>query len=230
MGLSVIGAGFPRTGTSSLKTALNELGFGPCYHMSEVFTRPDHWPMWEDAAAKRPVDWDKLFEGYHSAVDAPSSLFYRELAGHYPDAKIILTTRDPERWFESTQATVLAPAAAVRIAARPPEFLAMMRAIGWHAGDPESHDKDTMIGKLLAHNEEVRRTIAPARLLDWEAAQGWEPLCAFLGVPVPDTPFPRINTTEQFQKMMSGGGAAFDPELIKRTHAEQAERQRSGKT
>lgn len=203
MSLTVIGAGFPRTGTASLKAALEQLGVGKCYHMSEVFPRPDHWPLWAAAVDGKPVDWDKIFDGFGATTDAPACLFYREIAAHYPNAKIILSTRDPERWFESTQSTILSPAIMEKFRDMPPILMTMMHKIGWHPEDAENHDKALMIGRLTAHNEDVKRTISPERLLEFEAAQGWGPLCAFLGLPVPDEPFPHINSTEEFKKMLA---------------------------
>ena len=106
MPLSVIGAGFGRTGTMSLKLALDQLGFGPCYHMTEVFKNPKASGYWEAAADGKPIDWEEVFAGYRSTVDWPGATFYKQLADAYPEAKVILTERDAEAWFESTQATI----------------------------------------------------------------------------------------------------------------------------
>jgi hypothetical protein len=218
--LAVIGAGFPRTGTASLKAALEMLGFGPCYHMSEVFAHPGHWPMWTGAAEGRAVDWDAIYAGYRSAVDAPGCFFYRQIAAHYPDAKIILTSRDPEAWFSSTQETVLSEELIARRAARPARLDHLMRAIHWHQADPLMHDKDAMIARLVAHNDDVRRTVAPERLLEFDSARGWELLCAFLGVPVPRERYPHINKREGFRQM-GDGAKEFDPESVRKSHARQ---------
>jgi hypothetical protein len=220
MALSVIGAGLPRTGTASLKRALQELGFNPCYHMSEAFAHPAHWAMWTDAAEGRPVDWDTLFDGYRAAVDAPTCLFYRELAAHYPDAKFILSTRDPELWFSSTQATVLSTDIVARRGPRPPELDHMMRAIGWHQDAPGAHDKDALLARYHSHNESVRRTIPRERLLEFTPSQGWEPLCAFLGVAIPPQQFPNVNARAEFRKM-ADNAKTFDPQSVRRSHAEQ---------
>jgi Sulfotransferase domain len=204
MSLTVIGAGFPRTGTASLKAAFEELGIGRCYHMSEVFDKPDHWTLWTDAADGKPVDWDRLFDGFGATTDAPACLFYDGIAKHFPDAKVVLSVRDPERWFESTQSTILSGVIAEKFAQLPPPLAAMMHKIGWHPADAENHDRDRMIRRMTDHNAKVKQTIEPGRLLTFEAAQGWEPLCAFLGLPVPGTPFPHINSTEEFKKMLAG--------------------------
>ncbi len=116
MTLDVIGVGYPRTGTASLKAALEMIGFGPCYHMSECLGRPSHWPVWHTAAEGRAVDWEQIFAGYAATTDAPGCHFYEALAQAYPRAKLILTRRDADRWFESTQATILSPAVVQRFA------------------------------------------------------------------------------------------------------------------
>ena len=195
MTLQVIGAGFGRTGTMSLKLALEQLGFGPCYHMVEVFKNPQAPQMWLDAAEGRP-DWEKIFAGYNSTVDWPNATFYAELAAAYPDAKVILTERDPEAWFASTQATIFArdfPDDTTDTWQR------MALKVISDLFDRRMHDKDHVISVFKAHNARVREVIPPERLLVYEVAQGWAPLCGFLGVPVPEGPMPKVNSTEEFQ-------------------------------
>lgn len=194
MALSVIGAGFGRTGTLSLKLALEQLGFGPCYHMVEVFKNPRAPRYWEAAADREPVDWEEVFKGYGSTVDWPSATFYRELAEAYPQAKVILTLRDPEAWFRSTQATIFA-----RETTGANDFERMVEKVIGRLFDQRMHDKDKLIEVFNRHNETVQRVIPPERLLVYEVAQGWEPLCRFLGVPVPTEPMPKVNSTEDFQ-------------------------------
>lgn len=193
MPLSVIGAGFGRTGTLSLKLALEQLGFGPCYHMVEVFKNPRAPGYWEAAADRQPVDWDEVFQGYGSTVDWPSATFYRELAEAYPQAKVILTLRDPEAWFRSTQATIFA-----REMTGDDPWMRMAQKVIGALFDQRMHDKDKLIEVYNRHNETVQRVIPAERLLVYEVAQGWEPLCAFLGVPVPSEPMPKVNSTEDF--------------------------------
>ena len=196
MTLKVIGAGFGRTGTLSLKLALEQLGFGPCYHMVEVFKNPPAAQWWVDAADGRP-DWRKIFEAYNSTVDWPSCTYYAELADAYPDAKVILTERDPEAWFTSTQNTIFPNQS-------PPDtdkpFDQMFRKVIGRLFDNRMREHDHVISAFKRHNAEVRRRIAPARLLVYQVADGWDPLCRFLGVPVPATPMPKTNSTEEFGK------------------------------
>ena len=204
MPLSVIGAGLGRTGTMSLKLALERLGHGPCYHMKEVLAHLDaHVPMWDRAAEGGLVDWDVLFEGYRAAVDHPAAGFYRELAAHYPEAKVILTVRDPERWFQSFTNTILHP-----LTEPLPDHLVawgtmVRKAILDRVFDGNVADKTHVIASYERHNEEVKRAVPRGRLLVYEVAQGWEPLCQFLEAPVPDEPFPMANTTDEFREHLS---------------------------
>ncbi len=194
MSLEVIGAGFGRTGTLSLKLALEQLGFGPCYHMVEVFQNPDSIGWWLDAANGKP-DWEKIFAGYNSTVDWPSCTFYAELAEAFPDAKVILTERDPEAWFKSTQATIFP---AEMPPGTPSAFQQMFNKVIAQLFDGRIREHDHVIDVFKRHNAAVRERIPAERLLVYEVAQGWEPLCSFLGVPVPDVPPPRVNSTEEF--------------------------------
>lgn len=205
MTLKVIGAGFGRTGTMSLKLALEQLGFGPCYHMVEVFKTPDAARWWVEAADGRP-DWAKIFAGYNSTVDWPNATFYAELADAYPDAKVILTERDPEAWFASTQATIFANAMP---ADDPSPFNQMFRKVIGRLFDYRMDDHDRVIEVYERHNAEVRARIPAERLLVYEVAQGWAPLCAFLGVPAPAGPMPKVNSTEEFQANRARHAAAM---------------------
>ncbi|HEV2365517.1 MAG TPA: sulfotransferase [Caulobacteraceae bacterium] len=207
MALEIVGSGLGRTGTYSMKLALEKLGFGPCHHMAEVFAHPETVSLWIAAGQGRP-DWEAVFSGYRSMVDYPGAAYWRELADYYPNAKVLHTVRDPDAWFDSTQATILAPGS---IADNPPPQMAaffepIRRSIG---GD--IHNRETMVGYFRRHSEEVERAIAPERLLVYESGEGWERLCAFLGVPVPDEPFPRENTREAF----IGRAATIQSELAK---------------
>ena len=200
MPLSVIGAGFGRTGTMSLKLALDRLGFGPCYHMTEVFKNPKASGYWEAAADGKPVDWEEVFAGYGSTVDWPSATFYKQLADAYPDARVVLTDRDPEGWFASTQATIFSRH--FRDDTDDPWQRMVLKVIG-DLFDRLMTDKDKLIEVYERHNDQVRRTIAPERLLDYQVSQGWEPLCAFLGVDVPDEPMPKVNSTDDFRQHLA---------------------------
>jgi hypothetical protein len=215
MSLSVIGAGFGRTGTVTMKAALEQLGFGPCYHMSEVLYDPAAPAYWEAAADGQPVDWNKVFAGYRATVDFPACIFYRELAEAFPDAKVILTVRDPEAWFNSTQATVFNDEVRRKLALIAAEKnpghtrMATKIVVGRFEGD--IHNRERLIRTFNEHNEEVRKTIPPERLLVYEVSEGWEPLCAFLKVPVPPRPMPNENSSERFgasvDKLVFRGGA-----------------------
>lgn len=202
MALKVIGAGLGRTGTFTLKTALEMLGFGPCHHMVEVLANPQQVPFWNRAADGEPVEWDEVFAGYAATVDWPGCHFYAELAERYPEAKVILSCRDPERWYESMSETILKSMEMMglgpgeRVPADHPMYFGAA-IISQHTFGHD-YGKENVIAAFERHVEGVRRTIAPERLLEFEASDGWEPLCAFLGVAAPDAPFPRTNSREEF--------------------------------
>lgn len=198
MALDVIGSGLGRTGTKSLQTALNMLGVGPCHHMVEVFAHLESVALWVEAANGRP-DWDAIFADYRSAVDYPSAAYWRELAAYYPHAKIIHTVRDPDKWFDSTQATIFAPDgfAVSALNAGDATMSAFFRSVTGEMTD-HLHDRAFMTDYFRRHSEAVEATIAPDRLLVYQAGQGWEPLCSFLGVPVPDEPYPSENSRAEF--------------------------------
>jgi hypothetical protein len=199
--LQVVGAGLPRTGTNSLKLALERLTGGRCYHMREVSETPGAAEAWKAAAEGQPTDWDALLAGYVAAVDWPASAFWRELAAASPDAPVVLSQRaTAEEWWRSVEATVavaLARAIDDPIIARGRE---MGRAIA-HRFCPEWPDAAAAQAAYERHNAEVRATIAPGRLFEWRPADGWEPLCAALRVPVPDEPFPRTNDAAGFRTL-----------------------------
>ncbi|HZK98952.1 MAG TPA: sulfotransferase [Caulobacteraceae bacterium] len=193
MALEVVGSGLGRTGTKSLQTALNMLGFGPCHHMVEVFGHPESTALWIEAGAGRP-DWEAIFGGYRSMVDYPGARYWRELAAFYPDAKVLHSVRDPDQWFDSTQATIFAPNSLVTSEGPLSAFFQSF------AGDIRDHlnDRAFMTDHFRHHTEAVKRDIPPERLLIYQAGDGWGPLCAFLGVPIPDAPYPRENSRGDF--------------------------------
>ncbi|MDA0565586.1 sulfotransferase family protein [Streptomonospora sp. S1-112] len=208
--VQLIGAGFPRTGTTSMKAALEQLGLGPCYHMFELLTHPDHLGRWEHAVHDDPVDWDRVTEGYASGVDWPFSYFWRELADAYPQAKVLLTVRDPHRWYTSMANTIFRQMEMVvgaATASSPPETRRMAGVLGplWEStyGNRTAPDERRAVEVFEAHTAAVVEAVPPERLLVYEAGQGWEPLCEFLGVPVPDTPFPHLNDTEAMHRVMA---------------------------
>lgn len=206
MKLDVIGAGLGRTGTHSLKLALETLGFGPCYHMAEVFEHPAHAEAWHALTDGRAHDFDTVLAGYRSAVDLPVSYFWRELAAANPSAMIILTEREENAWFESVKNTILERLAADPETARFPAQVRMARHLVVEKLFGDDLSRDNVIAVYRRHNAAVRRTIAPERLLVFEGSQGWTPLCNFLGVAVPGEPYPKTNTTEEFQARVTQGG------------------------
>ena len=200
MSLQVIGAGLGRTGTLSLKAALERLGFGPCYHMTRIFEHIEHGPMWQQFAAGARGDWDSLLGEFNSAVDWPASYFWRELAAFYPQAKVILTVRDAERWFSSIDGTLFR---FMRSSVVPDDEAARRQIVmardivQQRTFDDRIDDRAHVIDVYERHNRTVQQSLPAQRLLTYDVAQGWEPLCAFLGVPVPDEPFPRINAQQE---------------------------------
>ena len=201
MPLEVIGAGFGRTGTMSLKLALERLGHVKCYHMSEVFAHPEHVPMWAAAHRGEPVDWEALYRGYRASVDWPSCDLWEVHSALYPNAKVILSTRDPDSWYTSVMNTIYQSSMNARDSADP-----MMSRFGewidetiWKGVfDGRMDDRAHAVDVYSAHVERVKATLPKSRLLVFEAKQGWLPLCEFLGVEVPDESYPRVNTTEDF--------------------------------
>jgi hypothetical protein len=198
MALQVIGAGLGRTGTVSLKLALEQLGFGRCYHMLETLGNPGHLALWRDVADGKP-DWDTIFAGYGATMDYPACTCWRELVDYYPEAKIVLSVRDPEKWFESVHATIFRPD--TRETFNNPDLagiLALMNRV-----HPDRYDHAALVAAFRRHVAAVTDGVAKERLLVYEVAQGWEPLCAFLGVPVPDTPFPRANVRAEIDEVFA---------------------------
>lgn len=200
MSLQVIGAGFGRTGTMSLKAALELLGLNPCYHMVECFPRgPAHWARWTQAL-NGSADWDAIFDGFAATVDFPACTSYRALADHYPNAKIVLTVRDPESWYRSTQETIFSPPWMEWLATS--EAAAFMNATVNDYFNNRMHDREYLIARFNQHVAEVKAAIPSERLLVYEVKQGWAPLCEFLSRPVPDEAFPHINDTEATREII----------------------------
>ncbi len=205
MTMQVIGAGFGRTGPMSLKLALEQLGYAPCYHMVEVFGHPEHNAVWEQAALGHSPDWKSFLAPYQAGVDWPICHFWRELADVFPDAKFILTERDPEAWYASISQTItpsmtrdLVHTDPVRAAqSKMGKLLVGEKALGGR------FDKDHVIAVYKRHNQEVKDTLPRSRLLVYDAPEGWEPLCKFLGKPVPAMPFLKTNSTAEFRARAS---------------------------
>ena len=218
MALQVIGAGFGRTGTKSLQLALEQLGFGKCYHMEALLRNPSDVKHWNDAYLEKATDWSSLFENYSSGVDFPVSMYYKELADHFPDSKVILTVRDPERWYKSANDTIFSfdpgPKLKLKMLFSMPFsstarnlFKVIMlneKSIWKKYFEGRFKDKDYAINKFNQHIENVKASIPEERLLIFHPKDGWEPLCNFLNVPIPSEPFPNTNTREKFSDWAKG--------------------------
>lgn len=205
MTIGVIGAGVGRTGTYSLKLAINRLGIGPCHHMEEVLhNMPVQVPLWSAALGGLP-EWPAIYSGYMSAVDWPTACFFRELHQTYPTAKFVLTHRSPENWADSFGATIYK-----LLGGRDQgplemkDWLEMASGVIAKTGFPSGLDHNGLIRAFLAHNEAVKNTIPADQLLIYEVKEGWEPLCKFLGKPVPSDPFPRTNDRAEFWDRVTG--------------------------
>ncbi len=198
--LQVVGAGVGRTGTHSLKIALEQVLGGPCHHMIEVFGHPEEVPVWTDAIDGRPVDWAKLMEGYTAQVDWPGASFWPELAAANPEALVILSVRDPDAWYTSCSNTIFAGLG--QAVEQGDEWMMAMTRLFGARFDDQIGDRAAMTAAFERHNEKVRATIPAERLLEWTTADGWEPICERLGVAAPDEPFPKTNTTAEFRAMI----------------------------
>jgi hypothetical protein len=200
--MKIIGSGFGRTGTLSLKAALEILGFDPCYHMEDVIKRPSHINMWYQIGQGQPVPWEKIFGNFQATVDFPASVFYKELLDAYPDAKVIHTVRDPERWYDSTAETIYGaannfPIWVPRLFPPLARFIGLQESLIWQkVFNGRFPDRAFAIQRFHDHTEEVRQHVPPEKLLVFQVQEGWEPLCAFLDVPVPGVPFPHVNDRE----------------------------------
>jgi len=194
--MKVIGAGLPRAGTMSMQAALDQLGF-PCYHMQEVPRKRGHLKAWNDFLHGRaPLDWRTLFKDYQATVDAPACFYFEELMREFPDAKVILTARDADRWYDSLAALLrsIKPMRPLRhVIPRVRQFLTLADRL-FHTFLPAAGDRVSSVATYHRHNSDVKRIVPPDRLLVFDVREGWEPLCAFLEREVPDTEFPHLNT------------------------------------
>jgi hypothetical protein len=216
--MKLIGAGMPRTGTLTQKMALEMLGLGPTYHMVDVLADLDQAPLWERALAGE-APWEQIFDGFESTVDWPGGYFYRELMDVYPDAKVLLSVREPEAWERSMRQTVwavrngeslvrLLSSAQGHVNPRWQGFLSMIDGLLWQDKGTFAAGHSTpeqLIAAMHAHNEQVKRDVPADRLLVWGMKEGWGPLCEFLELPVPDEPFPHINDRTEFLNRIIDG-------------------------
>jgi Sulfotransferase domain len=215
--LKLIGAGLPRTGTLSQKVALEMLGLGPCYHMVNVLANLELASGWR-RALDGGARWDEMLDGFQSAVDWPGSYFYRELSEAYPDAKVLLSTRDGDRWARSMRETIwgvlygdsmIRHLSSARAAADPKwrGYIELMKEMWQRSGllNGEDTSDESMAGAIERHHREVLETVPSDRLLVWSVADGWEPLCDFLEVRVPDIPFPHLNDSHEFADRIVDG-------------------------
>jgi len=202
MSLRVIGAGLGRTGTASLKAALEQLLGAPCYHMLEVFQNPDHMPVWTAAARGEPVDWDAALGGYVATVDWPAASFWQDLLALNPEAIVLLSTRSSsEAWWRSANDTIFAGMSGTSPNPEDP-FTQMWTSICASRFTPDWRDEKASIAAYERHNADVRASAPPERLVEWQPGDGWEPLCTALGLPLPADDFPHHNSTDDFRQMM----------------------------
>jgi hypothetical protein len=218
--LKVIGAGWGRTGTTSTLAALNELGFGPCYTFYTIMSeKPEHFARWQAAYAGERMDWPALFAGFNSVVDWPACDFYPEILKQWPEAKVLLNVRDPESWYTSMVNTIWQVYEDLRRAGQTPESSPLYRLGQTMLWEGTFHgrfeDKAYAMGLFEQHNARVKASLPADKLLVFDVKQGWEPLCRFLNVPVPDQPFPRVNDTQAFHARLhedTAGAHARQPE------------------
>src|SRR5947209_7131835 len=215
--MKVIGAGLPRTGTLSQKVALEVLGVGPCYHMVNVLADLDLADQWR-RALEGDGQWDEIFDGFESTVDWPGSFFHRELIHVYPDAKVLLSVRDGESWARSMRDTIwgifygdilirhLSEARSI-VDPKWRSYIELTKEMWQRSGllDGERTSDDSMSAAMERYNDEVQEAVPADRLLVWSPGDGWEPLCEFLELPVPEMPFPHLNESAQFVERVVDG-------------------------
>jgi hypothetical protein len=207
MGLHVIGAGVGRTGTGSLKLALQQLLGAPCYHMYEVLKQPHHTPIWQAAVRGESIDWETIYANYAATVDWPGAAFWKPLSQAFPDAFVLLSLRSTaQEWFRSANETINELLQVRRMEnADLQAWRAMAKELLRRTFSPIPFEQAAAEAAYERHNAEVRATIPPERLLEWQVTDGWEPLCDRLGVPVPAEPFPHVNKRDEFQAMLERG-------------------------
>ena len=200
MGLKVVGAGLGRTGTHSLKIALEQLLGGTCYHMVEVFPRPEHVPLWHAAILGQQPDWEEMLQGFTATVDWPAAAVWAELHRAFPDSVVLLSLRDdPAAWWRSFSETILQ--VMQRGPAQPDDQWYAMSVDMLRRFTPDYADQGAAMAAYEAHNQAVRDSVEPGRLIEWRPKDGWGPICRGLGIAEPEEPFPHVNTTDDFRAM-----------------------------
>jgi Sulfotransferase domain len=220
--MKLIGAGMPRTGTLTQKVALEMLGFEPCYHWVNILADLDQVDVWNRALDGEDV-WEEVFAGYHATVDWPGGYFWRELMDRYPDAKVLLSVRDPDRWEPSFRETIwnmghgesllrLMASARGHVDPQWARYLKLVDRMFWTGkgtfAASGGERPEQLISEFKRHNEEVEATVPPERLLVWSVTEGWEPLCEFLEVPVPEEQMPHANDRDTFLGRVIDGALA----------------------
>lgn len=201
MPLKVVGAGVGRTGTHSLKLALEQLLGGRCHHMVEIIGDPAQASGWTDAVNGHDVDWQELLSGYIAQVDWPGASFWREISAANPEALVLLSTREPDAWYRSASNTIFQP-----IAGAPPGleqwFGTTLHKMFEERFSDDLENPTKMMEAFERHNAEVRAGVPADRLLEWTVSDGWEPICERLGVAVPNEAFPATNSTNETRAIL----------------------------
>ena len=206
MTIRIIGAGFGRTGTDSLRHALNMLGVGPCHHMKEVSPCDVQKDLWSRKAYDEDIPWSDLFAGFNSVVDWPGAHFWEELMSVYPKASVVMTYRDPESWWRSFEKTILP--FLLRMKDENPAGMPW-RLIGLNTFDGRPEDKELVLDRYIRNIERARNIVPAERYFEMNLGEGWDRLCAFLDVPCPDEPYPSGNTSADFRRF-----TGLDPDLL----------------
>jgi hypothetical protein len=207
MALQIIGSGFGRTGTMTMKGALGILGFGPTHHMTEIMAHPEQLQHWKAIFAGEPVVWEEVYAGYVSQVDWPDAACWEQALAAFPDAKVIHTERPEETWWRSFDGTIGKFFGMMDGLDLPPhlrEIFLTMREGFVTSTFSDHRDQEIAISAYRGNNQRVREIVPADRLLVFDVAEGWEPLCRFLEVPVPETPFPHHNERREFWEHFGG--------------------------
>ncbi len=217
MSIQIIGAGFPRTGTTTLKRCLETLGYDKTYHMKELLVNPHNLHYWKQLDETGETDWDGLYDGYKATVDFPCYPWYKEHLKRYPDAKVILTVRPFDAWYKSVDSTVFragpqTPGEKIKMlgkllfSKRARRVVKCIKFFKYSFFHKRLHDrfgeKEYARQYWDSHIEEVKSHVPADQLLIYDVRDGWAPLCEFLGMPVPDEELPHLNKKENFKEML----------------------------